>query len=44
MMKKWIGVVFTLPQHFTTQSQILMTLYERPFENFVGKGENAGNR
>ena len=30
------------PQLFTRQSQLLMTLYKRPFENIVGKGENAG--
>ena len=27
-----------------TQSQLLMTLTNRPFENTVGKGENAGNQ
>ena len=27
----------------TTQSQLLMTLGKKPFENIVGKGENAGN-
>ena len=29
---------------FTTQSQILMTLRKRPFENIVGKGENAAKQ
>ena len=28
---------------FTTQSQVLMFLKRRAFENIVGKGENAGN-
>ena len=30
---------------FGTQSRLLMTLYmyKNPFENIVGKGENAGN-
>ena len=28
----------------TTQSQLLMTLGKNPFENIVGKGENAGNQ
>ena len=27
---------------FTTQSQLLTTLYQKAFENIVGKGENAG--
>ena len=29
---------------FTTQSRLLMTLLKEPFENIVGKGENAGNQ
>ena len=29
---------------FTTQSRLLTTLYKKPFENIVGKGENAGNQ
>ena len=29
---------------FTTQSRLLTTLYMRPFENIVGKGQNAGNQ
>ena len=29
---------------FTTQSRLLTTLCKKPFENFVGKGENAGNQ
>ena len=29
---------------FTTQFQHLTTLYRKPFENIVGKGENAGNQ
>ena len=31
-------------QPFTTQSPLLMTLAKKPFENIVGKGENAGNQ
>ena len=27
-----------------TQSQVLTTLKKRPFENIVGKEENAGNQ
>ena len=30
--------------NFTTQSRLLMTLWKNPFENIVGKGENAGNQ
>ena len=29
---------------FTTQSQLLTTLYKKPLQNIVGKGENAGNQ
>ena len=29
---------------FTTQSQLLTTLYKKPFEIIAGKGENAGNQ
>ena len=29
---------------FTTQSRLLTTLKKKPFENNVGKGENAGNQ
>ena len=29
---------------FTTQSRLLTTLKIKPFENIVGKGENAGNQ
>ena len=29
---------------FTTQSQLLRTLRNKPFENIVGKEENAGNQ
>ena len=28
---------------FTTQYQLLTTLYIKPLENIVGKGENADN-
>ena len=28
----------------TTQSEVLVTLRDRAFENIVGKGENAGNQ
>ena len=43
----WTSVTFshlvkTLP--FTTQSGLLTTLYKRPFEKIVGKGENADNQ
>ena len=30
--------------HFTAQSQLSTTLIDKAFENFVGKGENAGNQ
>ena len=36
--------LLTLNLLFTTQSRLLMTLYEMLFENIVGKGENAGNQ
>ena len=29
---------------FTTQSRLLTTPTKKPFENIVGKGENAGNQ
>ena len=29
---------------FTSQSRLLTNLYEKPFENMVGKGENAANQ
>ena len=29
---------------FSTQSQLLMTMKKKPFENIVGKEENAGNQ
>ena len=29
---------------FPTQSWLFMALYKKPFENIVGKGENAGNQ
>ena len=32
------------PCPFFTQSWLLMTLRKKPFENIVGKGENAGNQ
>ena len=34
----------TLTDLFTTQSQLLTTLKNEPFENVVGKGENACNQ
>ena len=36
-------VEMTVIQPFTTQSRLLTTLKNEPFENIVGKGENAGN-
>ena len=32
------------PFNSTTLSRFLTTLTKRPFENIVGKGENAGNQ
>ena len=29
---------------FIKQSRLLTTLYKKPFENIVGKGENTGNK
>ena len=29
---------------FPTQCRLFMTLEKKPFENIVGKGENAGNQ
>ena len=29
---------------FTIQFRLLTTLYKKPFEKIVGKGENAGNQ
>ena len=31
-------------QPFTAQSRLITTLRKKPFENIVGKGENAGNQ
>ena len=36
-------MIFTVSP-FTTQSRLLSTLEKKPFENTVGKGENAGNQ
>ena len=37
--------LFSCPKlHFTTQAPILTTLRKRPFENIVGKGDNAHNQ
>ena len=33
--------ITTLP--FSTQSRLIATLRKKPFENFLGKGEHAGN-
>ena len=33
-----------LTPFFTAQSRLLTTLGKKPFENIVGKGENAGNQ
>ena len=35
---------FVKSQFFTTQSRLLTTQGKKPFENIVGKGENAGNQ
>ena len=37
-------ISFTLFLVFTTQSRLLRTPEKKPFENIVGKGENAGNQ
>ena len=31
-------------QLFTSQSRLATTLYKKPFEDIVGKGENTGNQ
>ena len=38
------GTVNITLKLFTTQARLLTTLYNKPFENIVGKGENAGNQ
>ena len=49
-MGEWKTILsaYTMCRHleklFTTQSRILTTLYKKPLENIVGKGENAGNQ
>ena len=35
---------FSSVKLLTTQSRLLTTLRKKPFENIVGKGENAGNK
>ena len=35
---------FANAQLVTTQSRLLTTLCQKPFENIMGKGENAGNQ
>ena len=35
---------FPNSERVTTQSQLLMTLKMKPFENIMGKRENAGNQ
>ena len=43
-IKEKIHVLATFfPEVFTTQSQLSTTLCKKPFENIVGKEENAGN-
>ena len=42
MVVKWESLINNKP--FTTQSRLLTTLKKKPFENDVGKGENAGNQ
>ena len=37
-------ILFCYSKLFTTQSPLLMTLYKKPYENIVGKVENAGNQ
>ena len=36
--------LFPVLKLFTTQSRLLTTPRKKPFENIVGKGENAGNQ
>ena len=43
-LEKKKTVESTTPFNSTTLSQFLTTLTKRPFENIVGKGENAGNQ
>ena len=48
-VKSWDCVAMGLKPYvtcylFTTQSQHLTTPIEKPFENIMGKGENAGNQ
>ena len=37
-------LIVKVPYLFTTQSKLLLTLRKKPYENIVGKGENAGNQ
>ena len=39
--KRWHSHAVLL---FNSESRLLMTLYKKPFENIVGKLENAGNQ
>ena len=40
----WLVLYWIKVQSFTTQSRLLTTSGKQPFENIVGKGENAGNQ
>ena len=47
-MKCWLSELFfnrdLLHSHFTIIMQVLMTMRDKAFENFVGKGGNAFNQ
>ena len=47
MLSNWTSLKFcrlVKSKLFTIQFRLLMTLEKKPFENMVGKGENAGNQ
>ena len=37
-------ILYQTLRYFSTPSRVLKTLREKPFENMVRKGENAGNQ
>ena len=39
--KCWFHLYLLFYQLFTTQTQVLMSIYGRAFENIAGRGENA---
>ena len=44
LLKEPFKIIFLVLLLFTRQSRLLTTLKKKPFENTMGKGENASNQ